>query len=202
MAKQYDRAYFDRWYRREGFGSKATLERKVRFAFAAAEYLLQRPVRSVLDVGCGEGQWQPKVRSLRPAARYVGVDPSRYAVDRYGRRRNLRLGGIGELSSMALGGPFDLIVCVDVLPYVTNIDARRGLRAVGALLDGVALIEAFTSADDFEGDLHGYRRRTPSTYRRWFSEAGLEHIGPNLFAGAGLLATLSSFEQGLGQLGG
>jgi len=37
--KQYDKRYFDRWYRGKGFGSAARLERKVHFAVAAAEYL-------------------------------------------------------------------------------------------------------------------------------------------------------------------
>ena len=196
MAKQYDRTYFDRWYRREGFGSRATLDRKVRYGLANAEYLLQRPVRSVLDVGCGEGSWQVALAHLRPSARYIGIDPSSYAVERYGSRRNLRRGGMGNLGELGLRGAFDLIVCVDVIPYVPNTDAKRGLRSMVDLLGGVALIELFTSADDFEGDVDAYRRRSPSTYRAWFREAGLERIGPNLFAGAGLLDQLTTFERG------
>ena len=83
MTKQYDRAYFDRWYREQGFGSRAVVERKVQYALAATEYLIGRRVRRVLDVGCGEGAWQPVLRRLRPAATYVGVDPSEYAIDRF-----------------------------------------------------------------------------------------------------------------------
>jgi SAM-dependent methyltransferase len=202
MAKQYDRAYFDRWYRRAGFGSPAVLERKARYAVAVAEYLLGRPLRSVLDVGCGEGAWQPAVRKLRPATRYVGVDPSTYAVHRYGTRRNLRVGGVRDLTQLDLGGPFDLIVCIDVLPYVANDDVRAGLASIARLLRGVALIELFTSVDDFEGDLDDYRSRAPSTYRRWLREAGLERIGPNVFAGAALLGGLAAFERGSPQAGG
>jgi len=202
MAKQYDRAYFERWYRRAGFGSPAVLERKARYAVAVTEYLLERPLRSVLDIGCGEGAWQPTVRKLRQSARYVGVDPSNYAVDRYGTRRNLRVGGLRDLRRLDLGGPFDLIVCIDVLPYVVDDDARTGLASIAHLLRGVALIELFTSVDDFEGDLDGYRSRAPSTYRRWFGEAGLERIGPNVFAGAGLLGDLAAFERGSPHVGG
>jgi SAM-dependent methyltransferase len=196
MVKEYDRAYFDKWYRREGFGSRVGLDRKVRYALSAAEYLLQRPVRSVLDVGCGEGAWQPALAKLRPRARYVGIDPSAYAVGRYGSRRNLRLGGMGDLDALGLDGSYDVVVCVDVVPYVSNADAKRGLDAIGRLLSGVALIELFTSSDDFGGDMDGYRRRSPSTYRAWFEAAGLERIGPNLFVGMPLSEQLTTFERG------
>jgi SAM-dependent methyltransferase len=196
MAKQYDRAYFDKWYRREGFGSRATLDRKVRYAVASAEYLLQRPVRSVLDVGGGEGAWQVALAKLRPRARYIGVDPSSYAVDRFGSRRNLLLGAMGDLDDLGLRGPFDLVVCVDVVPYVPNAEVKRGLHAISRLLGGIALIELFTSSDDFEGDVQGYKRRSPSTYRSWFSAAGLERVGPNLFAGVALRNQLTTFERG------
>jgi SAM-dependent methyltransferase len=194
--ERFDHDYFDRWYRKEGFGSRARLDRKVRYAVAVAEYLLDRPVRSVLDVGCGEGAWGVALRRMRPRARYVGIDPSRYAVGRYGRRRRLHLGGLGDLDRLGLQGQFDLIVCVDVIAYVKAAEIRRGLEAISSMLSGVALIEVFTSADRFEGDLEGYHRRHPNTYRRWFTDAGLVHIGPNLWCGQRLWPTLSSFERG------
>jgi SAM-dependent methyltransferase len=197
MATQrFDRRYFDHWYREEGFGSPAVLDRKVRYALGAAEYLLERPVRSVLDVGCGEGSWFGAVRAARPRARYVGIDPSAYAVSRYGRSRHLRLGGLADLDRLGLRGPFDLVVCVDVLAYAPDPDVRAGLRSMSRLLGGVALIEVFTSEDHFVGDTEGYRPRRPATYRRWFAEAGLCRIGPSLFADESLRPHLSVFERG------
>ena len=56
-----------------------------------AEYFLRRKVRSVLDIGAGEGAWRAELRRLRPSIRYTGVDPSEYVVRRHGRRRNIRL---------------------------------------------------------------------------------------------------------------
>jgi len=196
----YDRAYFEHWYRGEGFGSKAVLRRKVGFAVAAAEYLLARPIQSVLDVGCGEGPWQPALAELRPRARYVGVDPSTYAVERYGSRRHLRRGTFAELDRAvpAAEGTFDLIVCVDVLGYVEDHDVPDGLAAIAARLHGVALIEVFTSADEFEGDVEHYRRRPAEQYTRWFAEAGLGRVGPNLFCGRSLRPVLATFEAPFG----
>lgn len=197
-ADHYDRSYYDHWYRSRGFGSPSRLERKVNYALGAAEYLLERPVRSVLDVGCGEGPWSVELSRQRPNATYIGVDPSEYAVKRYGKKRNLRLGGLGDLGALDLasGGPYDLIVCVDVIAYVGATELRRGLSVMGRLLGGVALIEVFTSVDDFEGDRHGYRARAPHVYDRWFRDAGLERIGPHLYAGDHLGPQLTAFEHG------
>ncbi len=196
MDEHYDRAYFDHWYRSQGFDSPARLRRKVAMAVAAVEYLTDRPLRSVLDVGCGEGAWQPALAKLRPRARYLGIDPSRYAIERYGRHRHLRSGTFGELAKAVplAEGPFDLVVCIDVLGYVPDAQIAPGLRALAARLDGLALMEVFTSTDDFEGDLARYQRRAPHRYRRWLSEAGLARVGPNLFAGAALVGSLSTFE--------
>src|SRR5262245_50233526 len=101
------------------------LPRRVQLAVAASEYLLERPIRSVLDVGCGEGRWQPLLRQVRPRIRYVGVDSSAYVVSRYGKRRGLRLGRLGQLGRLGLEGRFDLIVCSDVLHYVERDELRR-----------------------------------------------------------------------------
>lgn len=200
VGSRYDQAYFDHWYRGQGFGSRARLDRKVAFAVGSAEYLLERPLRSVLDVGCGEGVWQPAVHRLRPRARYVGIDPSSYAVNRFGRRRNLRLGGLGELGQVVglAEGPFDLVVCVDVLGYVPDPEVRAGLAAIAARLGGIALIEVFTSEDEFDGDTDAYLRRSAKTYQKWFQKAGLARIGPHLYVGDALRPTLTALEHPVG----
>jgi len=199
-AKQYDRAYFERWYRddRTRVHARGALERKVHFAVAATEHLLERPIRSVLDVGCGEGVWQPLIHAMRPAARYAGVDSSEYAVRRFGRRRNLRLGTFGTLGEIGLEGPFDLIVCSDVLHYVPSAEIPRGLEVLAEMLTGVAFIEVFTGADRIEGDLHEMKPRRPSLYDRWFSEAGLVHCGLYCFVRADFAAGITAFERGRG----
>ena len=81
-AKRYDAEYFERWYRRSsiGVGRRQFVERKVRLALSAAEYVLGRPAHTVLDVGCGEGPWRAILRRLRPGISYLGIDSSAYAV--------------------------------------------------------------------------------------------------------------------------
>ncbi len=192
--KPYDKQYFDRWYRREGFGSKARLERKVHFAVSGCEYLLERPVRNVLDVGCGEAPWRAALRRLRPRIDYVGVDPSDYVVERFGRSRDIHLGTFGKLDALDLPGPFDLVVCADVVLYVTDRDLRRGLHYIAEQLRGVAYIEIYTANDAIEGDLSLFHRRRPSTYDRAIEAAGLTRVGPHLYVGADVLPTLTDFE--------
>ncbi len=197
--KRYDRAYFDRWYRGAGrIHRLAAVERKVRLALAAAEHLLQRPVRSVLDVGCGEGPWQPILARLRPGIRYTGVDSSAYAVRRFGRRRNLRLAAFGDLGAIGLEGPFDLVVCSDVLHYVPDAELGRGLRALADLVLGMAWIEVFTREDSITGDFREMKRRPARFYERAFRAAGLVHCGMYCFVHEGVGPQVTAFERGRG----
>ena len=54
-----------------------------------AAYLryLEQPVATVVDFGCGLGHWQRVVRRHFPAARYTGVELSRYLCAQYGWTR-------------------------------------------------------------------------------------------------------------------
>jgi SAM-dependent methyltransferase len=196
--KRYDREYFQRWYHATGtrITDADALGRKVRFALGAAEFLLGRPVRRVLDVGCGEGSWRPVLRRLRPTIDYIGVDSSEYAVAKFGRRRNLRLGTFGHLDEARVRGRFDLVVCADVLQYVADADLVPGLAQIRDHLRGVAFIEAFTSEDDMEGDRDGWHERTTAQYRRAFRAAGLAHCGLNCFVNLDELPAVNAFELG------
>jgi SAM-dependent methyltransferase len=198
--KRYDRVYFERWYHdpRTRIHRRAAVARKVRLALHTAEYLLQRPVRSVLDVGCGEAPWQPILQLLRPGVRYAGVDSSEYAVRRFGRRRNLRLGGFAELGALGLDGPFDLVVCSDVLHYVPDRELAPGLDALSGLLGGVAWIEFFTRADSIAGDFDEMKRRPAAFYDRCFRRAHLVHCGLFCFVREDFAPGVASFERGRG----
>src|SRR3954470_12613789 len=100
--KVYDAAYFAKWYHnpRTRVHSAGSVRRKVRMVLGVSEYFLRREVRSVLDIGAGEGAWRAELRRLRPGVRYLGIDPSEYVVSRYGKRRNIRLGKFEDLPEM------------------------------------------------------------------------------------------------------
>ncbi|GDX86552.1 methyltransferase [Gemmatimonadota bacterium] len=197
IAKSYDRAYFDRWYRdpRKRVATPADVARKARLVVGIAEALLQRPVRSALDIGCGEGAWRPALRALRPGLRYVGMDSSAYVVSRFGKTRGIGYGTFGTLATAELDGPFDIIVCCDVLQYVGQPELSRGLEAVSGLLDGVAYLEAYTTADEVVGDGHGWFHRAPALYRRAFNRAGLTAVGMHCWVGPSLRDATAALER-------
>src|SRR5260221_5398285 len=146
VAKQYDETYFDKWYRgRARVHAACELQRKVALAVASADYLRSRQVRTVLDVGCGEGAWQTELRALRPRLSYLGLDPSDYAVARFGRERNIRRAAFAELESLHLTRKFDLVVCSDVLHYVPDAEIRRGVTELVRLTTGIAYLERLTA---------------------------------------------------------
>ena len=187
--KTYDEAYFAKWYQdpRTRVHAPESVRRKVRMVVSVAEYFLRRKVRSVLDIGAGEGRWRAELRRLRPDIRYLGVDPSEYVVRRHGKRRNIRLGSFEDLPSLSLGSGYDLVVCADVLQYVADAPLKRGVRHIETLLRGVAFLEGYTTGDEMEGDLQDWHPRSRERYRRIFSDAGLVPCGLHCYL-AGALA--------------
>lgn len=178
-AKSYDRAYFDTWYRNSPhrIGSRVELARKVAMVVHLTEYYLARPLRTVLDVGCGEAPWRAALQALRPKVAYRGLDTSEYVVRRYGRSRNIGLASFGQLAELRFEHRFDLIVCSDVLHYVPAMEIRHGLTGFSDLLEGLAFLEVYTSSDRVEGDREGFIVRPPAWYRRTFAQAGLMSCG-------------------------
>ena len=189
--KRYDRAYFDKWYRRVRVHTSGDLQRKVAMAVATCEYFLRRRIRSVLDVGCGEAAWFPHLRALRPRVTYLGFDPSDYAVERFGATRNVRQGSFAELK---VDRQYDLVVCSDVMHYLPERDIRRGLPAIVKATGGMAFLDVLTSEEEIVGDLEELIQRPSSWYRKTFSDAGLRQCGPFSWLPAGLASEAARLE--------
>lgn len=193
--KRYDHAYFDRWYRhpahRVTTGEART--RRAGLAVAVAEHLLGRRLRSVLDIGCGEGAWRAPILALRPRATYLGVDSSPYAVSRFGRSRNVTEGRFGDLARLPKRR-FDLVVSADVLHYLSDEEIRAGLPELAARTGGAAYLPVFTAEDGVQGDLGGFRERPAAWYRAAFRRSGLEELGLSFWGAPGLAAALPALD--------
>lgn len=172
--REYDQRYFDKWYRNPRYRVKTPQElaRQVAFVVSAAEHILGRTIQTVLDVGCGEGNWLAPLRRLRPRIQYTGVDSSEYVVNRFGASRHIRLGTIDSLDRIRLRKEYDLVLCVGMLNYLDPAQLRTGLAHLYELANGVVYLELFTSADSgVFGDTRGTHLRSPSWYRARIREA-------------------------------
>lgn len=195
MTKEYGREYFDRWYRgRNRVHTHGEVRRKIMLAVATAEYFLGRPVETVLDVGAGEGAWLTHLRPARRKVSYLGIEPSKYAVEAFGSTRNLRKGSFARLRDLRLAGPYDLVVCSDVLHYLTQREIGQGLGELARLTGGVAYLEVLTEEDTIVGDLQGLNRRPAVWYRRRFERAGFRWVGPYLWLSPTLRDEVSALE--------
>ena len=196
ISKTYDQHYFDHWYRRSGHsqGRAALTARKAAFAVAMAEYYLGRPVRTVLDVGCGEGAWRAPLLKLRPRLRYQGADSSEYAVARFGRARNLRLLRFEQLAEQRFDETYDLLVCSDVMHYIPTPELLRGLSGFAEIGHGLAFMDLFARGDAFVGDREEFQPRTAAWYRKVFAKHGWYSCGSHCYLSTGLLQRASQLE--------
>ena len=199
-SERYDRAYFDRWYRdpKTRVKSSAAIRRKAALALSVAEYYLERPVRTVLDVGCGEGNWFPALRSLRKGIRYTGIDSSRYAVERYGKARNIRLGSFASLEELRLADSYDLIVCSDTLFYLDLGELKQGLASLAPRAAGLAFLELYTAQDSLTGDFPKKGLQTASYYRKLLRGHGFLPVGSHCYLGPelhGMAMEMEGFEK-------
>lgn len=195
--KTYDRRYFDTWYRKAGIGDAQRLARKVALAVAAAEYHLERPLRSVLDIGCGEGAWRAPLLKLRPKARYLGFDSSEYAIRRYGARRDLHFARFGDFAQLRPCAPVDLLICSDVLHYLPTRELTLGLPGLAELCAGVAFLEVFAKEDETEGDNVGFHARPARFYRQRFAAAGFRFAGSHCWLSPALAGDAAALELGV-----
>ena len=96
---------------------------------------------------------------------------------------------------MNLGGPFDLVVCADVLHYLEADELERGLPALVNLTAGLAYLELLTSDEEVEGDLRALKLRPPALYRKLFSSAGLTAVGCHGWLAPGLADAPAALER-------
>ncbi|HXG42057.1 MAG TPA: class I SAM-dependent methyltransferase [Dehalococcoidia bacterium] len=95
---------------------------------------------SVLDAGCGHGFMLARLLGRRPALLTVGADLSAVALAYAGRLAPRAQLVRADLCHLPLAdGRFDLVLCMGVLPYLS--DPRAGLRELARVARGHVLLE-------------------------------------------------------------
>jgi trans-aconitate methyltransferase len=98
------------------------------------------PTRRILDAGCGVGLLKKPFAQVLPRAQYTGLEFSAYLCRRYGWIQ-------GSVADYVAKRPFDLVVCYDVLQYLTDKDAARALDNLSALSRAAVYVSALTRED-------------------------------------------------------
>jgi 2-polyprenyl-3-methyl-5-hydroxy-6-metoxy-1,4-benzoquinol methylase len=142
--------------------------------------LLPRPVGRVLDVGCGAGAMAPGLRAAG-AGEIVGIEVVPAAAERAREVLDrVHLAPVEEaLDDVA--GPFDTVLCLDVLEHLVDpadvLGRLRGLAAPGATLQvsvpnarHVSLVRDLIFRGTFGYSDWGHR---DSTHLRWFTRSDL-----------------------------
>jgi SAM-dependent methyltransferase len=195
--KTYDHDYYERWYgdRATRIVSAGELQRRVAMVVALTEFVLDRPIRSVLDVGCGDARWLREIKRIRPSTELLGIESSDYVVKTYSGRFRIERGSFGELDQIAATAEYDLVICSDVLHYLSAAEIDRGLSALTDHLFGVAYLSVHTVEDEPVGDLEGWKRRTAAWYRTRFARAGLVACGMQCYVGPLMEDRLTALEK-------
>jgi len=141
MRQQFDKSYYDRFYRNPATRAVTPAASRRQAAFVAA-YLrhLALPVRRVLDIGCGVGTTLRALGGEFPRARLHGVEVSEYLCERYGWTH-------GSVIDYQTDRPFDLVMCNDVLAYLSAADCSRAIDNLAELSRGAVCLGILTADD-------------------------------------------------------
>jgi 2-polyprenyl-3-methyl-5-hydroxy-6-metoxy-1,4-benzoquinol methylase len=133
--------YFRRFYLNAATRVVTAAEMRSRAALiAGALRQCQIPVRSILDAGCGIGLLRTPFKELLPRARYAGLEASQYLCNRFGWIQ-------GSIIDFAPRKPFDLVVCYDVLQYLSDAQAARAILNLSKLTRAALYVSALTTED-------------------------------------------------------
>lgn len=137
----FDEKYYARFYggarpRSAYFRDEARLGA---FVSAYLDYLGQ-PVRKVVDIGCGFGQWREILAGHFPQAAYTGVERSDYLCKRFGWTP-------GSAVDFRSRSRFDLVICKDTLQYLSPADCEAAIENLARLCGGALYVSMLTRED-------------------------------------------------------
>lgn len=169
--------YYRRYYHQSDTAvvTPAMQRNEVAFVIAFCRHI-DLEIKRFSDVGAGTGWWAKEFAKRYPACRHVETfDPSESASRIYGHKK-VELERLGGRES-------DLVVCRDVLRYLSDADAEKGIRRLARKCRGVLYLHIITRDDEVDeemSDMAGFFRAT-AWYRRRLKAVGFTDCGMGLF---------------------
>ena len=138
---RFDQQFYQRFYVNPRT-RVTTREEMTRRAHAVAALMkhLELPVRHILDAGCGMGWMRAPLLKAFPDAVYTGLEVSEHLCARHGWIQ-------ASLADYRSRARFDLIVCYDVLQYLSDREAVRAMANLARLCRGAVYFHAPTEED-------------------------------------------------------
>jgi 2-polyprenyl-3-methyl-5-hydroxy-6-metoxy-1,4-benzoquinol methylase len=127
---------------------------------------------SVLDVGCGRGDFLRHVHKTRPDARLTGIDfaPNEHDAIRFAQ---------GDVLTLDLGERFDVVVSLSVIEHVADCVAFAGRMAELTKPGGFTIVNTPNEASILYGlGRAGRSMGIPLAFNRLYSRHHLHHFTP------------------------
>jgi trans-aconitate methyltransferase len=141
MSSRFDTRFYRRFYmnRRTRVTTPEEMRRRGAMVGALVRQL-ELPVNRILDAGCGLGWLRPPLVEVFPNAAYVGLEVSEHLCEQHGWVCE-------SLATYRPRGRFDLIICYDVLQYLSDREAARAMANLARLSRGALYFQALTLED-------------------------------------------------------
>jgi 2-polyprenyl-3-methyl-5-hydroxy-6-metoxy-1,4-benzoquinol methylase len=193
LSNNFNAAYFRKFYSNAATRVVSAAEMYSRAALiAGALRQCQIPVRSILDAGCGIGLLRKPFTALLPRARYEGLEASEYLCGRFGWIQ-------GSIIDFAPRKAFDLVVCYDVLQYLSDAQAVRAIHNLSKLTRAALYVSALTTEDwrencDRSRTDRAVHLRSGAWYRRRLNKS-FRYIGFGIWVRKNVTAILWEMER-------
>lgn len=195
VRKDFDRSFFSRYYDHASTSviSENDVFQRACFVLSYLAYL-QVPVHRVLDAGCGTGLWKRALHRIDRSIEYTGIDPSEYLCRKHGWIQS-------PVADFKARRKFDLVVCQDVMQYMSADEVERSVDAMGRVCRG-ALYFFVPTRDDIDSGFLDMRRTDPRIHVRsaaWYGRRLRKHFvsaGGGVFISSRSRAVLLALERG------
>jgi hypothetical protein len=176
-SERFDADYYRKFYETPATAilAREAMINEVAFVVAFCNHI-GLTIARFADVGAGTGWWAKEFELQYGSSAHIETyDASSASCELYGHRR---------VPLQRLGGrPADLVVCRDVLRYLSDTDAATGIKRLAGKCRGVMYLHVVTREDDFDRDASDTEGvfRPASWYTGRLHAAGFLDCGMGLF---------------------